>query len=136
MLIDGFGRIHCGGHTQTIDQGQFNVYWEGFVYGYGQPAGEASVKAFSQAVKDHGVCEARRGLSGSYSIAVYDRTRGEWLAFSDPSRSLPWYLSSEMFSTSFLNLAMRMGLDVEDLSPDAVVEILLTGLQFGQEILF
>lgn len=136
MLIDGFGRIHCGGHTRTIDQGQFNVYWEGFVYGYGQPAGEASVKAFTQAVKDHGVCEARRGLSGSYSIAVYDRTRGEWFAFSDPSRSLPWYLSSEMFSTSFLDLAMRMNLDVEDLSPNAVVEFLLTGLQFGQEILF
>lgn len=35
MLIDGFGRIHCGGHTRTIDQGRFNVYWEGFVYGYG-----------------------------------------------------------------------------------------------------
>ena len=136
MLIDGFGRIHCDGHTRTIDQGQFSVYWEGFVYGYGQSAGEASVRAFIQAVKDHGVCGARRGLSGSYSIAVYDRTTGEWLAFSDPSRSLPWYLSSEMFSTSFLDLAMRMGLNVEDLSPDAVVEFLLTGLQFGWEILF
>jgi len=136
MLIDNNGKINCSWYTQTVSQDRFSLYWEGFVYGYGQPAGEASVRAFIQAISDRGVCEARKGLSGNYSIAVYDRITGEWLAFSDPSRSLPWYFGSKMFSTSLLDLAKRMALNVEDLSPDAVAEFLLTGLQFGREILF
>ena len=136
MLIANDGRIHCSEHTQVITHGRFSAYWEGFVYGYGQLAGEASVRAFIQAVEKLGVCGARQGLSGSYSIAVYDHTTREWLAFSDPSRSLPWYWGSEMFSTSLLDLAKQMGLNVEDLNLEAVVEFLLTGLQFSKEILF
>lgn len=136
MLIDKDGKIHCEDHTNTLLQGRFSVYWEGFVYGYDQPAGKPSVEAFVQAVEDQGVCKARRGLAGSYTIAVNDRITGEWLVFSDPSRSLPWYSDGAMLSTCFIDLAKAKGCTVKDLSPEAVVEFLLTGLQFGPEVLF
>lgn len=136
MLIDRDGRIHCSEYTRLITQGRFSVYWEGFIYGYGQLAGEPSVKAFIQAVEGNGVCEARRNLRGSYTIAVNDRRTGEWVAFSDPTRSLPWYTDGKMASTSFLDLAKAKGRTVKDLNLEAVVEFFLTGLQFGQEIIF
>ncbi len=65
-----------------------------------------------------------------------DRATGEWFTFSDPSRSLPWYSDGTLLSTSFVDLAKAKGCIVKDLSPEAVVEFLLIGLQFGPEILF
>ena len=136
LFIDKDGKISCKGHTNFIAQGRFSVYWEGFVYGYGQVAGKDSIKAFIQAIEDRGICEARKDIAGSYAIAVNDGVTKEWLAFSDPRRSLPWYSDGVMLSTSFIDLAKAKNYTVKDLSPEAVVEFFLTGLQFGQEILF
>ena len=67
LFIDKDGKIGVE-YTRFITQERFSVYWEGFVYGYGQLAGD-SIKAFIRAIETWcGEAEHCR----SYAIAVND----------------------------------------------------------------
>lgn len=99
----------------------FTVYWRGFAYEDGLPAGAPSIEKFAaEATTD--LPAASVHLKGNYFVAAVDNRTGDRYAFVDQSALFQAFYSSRLISTSFLDLIAEEQLHCGDMNPEAVVE--------------
>ncbi|MCK4394312.1 hypothetical protein KAX17_15535 [Candidatus Bipolaricaulota bacterium] len=122
--------------TECREVKRFTVCWEGFVFVKGQKPGRSSIAKFIEEIGESNLHRAISMLSGSFVCFVRDKEIGTWCAFSDGSCATPLFYTEDAVSSSILELAHRNHLGIEDLEPLAVVEFILTGLQFSNKIFF
>lgn len=128
--------IEFDDRTECYEVNRFTVCWEGFVFVKGQKPGRPSIDTFITEITRSDLYRAISILSGSFVCFVRDKETGIWWAFSDDSRASSLFYTEETVSSSFLELAHRNHLGIEDMKPLSVVEFMLTGLQFSNKIFF
>lgn len=133
--IPGKG-IGFGERTESCEVGRFTVLWEGFVFVKGEKPGRPSIDSFMTEIGRSNLHRAASILSGSFACFVRDKETGNWYVFCDGSRATPVFYTEDAVSSSFLELAHRDHLGIDDMNPLSVVEFILTGLQFSNKTFF
>ncbi|GEM_PF-1052761 len=122
--------IHC------ISGDDYSLYWRGFVYLDGIPAGTPSMMKFADSFSLKAIAEQSSRLKGTYFVVVHDHRSGDSYAFVDRSGLFQAFYSQRFLGTSFLELAQAEQLYVNDLDPEALVEFFHFGNVYSGKTLF
>jgi len=129
LPLDGASLEHTEVHV--LETPKHAVYWSGFIYADGKSSGIDSVHRFAEALVN-GLLEALNCLKGVYMVVVADKLSGDAYAFVDSSGLFQAFYSSRGVSSSFLKLAGEHGLNIPELSPEALVQFFHLGyVPFG-----
>lgn len=120
--------------VNTFENEKYKVFWEGCLFIKGSLSGLDSIKLFVEEIERVGIKKSCCILWGSFSCFVYDRNKNIYYAFVDNGRGSPLFYADSLISTSFLSLLNHSNLKIKDISPFNIVEFVLTGLVFTEEI--
>jgi hypothetical protein len=114
----------------------YAIYWRGFVYVDGVPAGGPSIEKFADEIAIRNLAAESCRLKGVYFVAVHDRLSGDCYAFVDGSGLFHAFSSEQFAGTSFLELAEAEHLRVSDLDAESLVEFFHFGNVYSGKTLF
>lgn len=122
--------IHC------ISRDDYSIYWRGFVYLDGIPAGTPSIVKFADEVSLETLAQQADRLKGVYFVVVHDHRSRDSYCFVDGSGLFQAFYSQRFAGTSFLDLAEAEQLRVSDLDPEALVEFFHFGNVYSGKTFF
>jgi len=128
--------MEMGEGAECREAKRFIVCWEGFVFVKGEKPGKPSIDAFMTEMGRSDLHRTASILSGSFVCFAQDKETDTWYAFSNGSCAPPLFYTEDAVSSSFLELAHRNHLGIEDMTPFSIVESILTGLQFYNKTSF
>ena len=123
-------------HTIALETKEYAVFWEGVPFVKGIPSGEESIRRFLEHISEGGIEKACKHLCGGFTCFVYDKILNRYYAFNDNNGLSRCYYNKDSISSSFLKLAGRMNLKLDNLNPFSVLEFVHAGRLFGQPPLF
>lgn len=122
--------IHC------ISGDDYSIYWRGFVYLDGVPAGTPSMVKFADDVSLEALVQQSARLKGVYFVVLHDHRSRDSYAFVDGSGLFQAFYSQRLVGTSFLELAEAEQLRPDDFDPEALVEFFHFGNVYSGKTLF
>ena len=122
--------IHC------ISGDDYSIYWRGFVYLDGVPAGTPSMVKFADDVSLGALAQQAARLKGVYFVVLHDHRSGDSYAFVDGSGLFQAFYSERFVGTSFLELVEAEHLRRADVDPEALVEFFHFGNVYSGKTLF
>lgn len=135
MLISAGKITREAGETNILSTAEYDVYWRGFVYRRGLRCGKASLGELAKA-RETEIPRAAAQLKGAYFIAMRCKQSGNCYAFVDPSGLYRAYYSTRAVGTSFLEMSRFEACRVEDIEPEALVELFHFGCIYENRTFF
>src|SRR5438270_8941234 len=125
-----------GNADQCISSNTYSIYWRGFVYLDGVPAGAPSMVTFADDLSLESIAQQSARLKGVYFAVVHDHRSGDCYAFVDGSGLFHAFYSDRFAGTSFLELVKAEQLRFADVDPEALVEFFHFGNVYSGKTLF
>jgi hypothetical protein len=125
-----------GNADQCMSSNSYSIYWRGFVYLDGVPAGAPSMVKFTDDLSLASIAQQSARLKGVYFVVVHDHRSGDCYAFVDGSGLFHAFYSDRFAGTSFLELVEAEQLCFADVDPEALVEFFHFGNVYSGKTLF
>jgi hypothetical protein len=115
------------GVDNSLELPDWVLHWRGFVYSPGRRAGADSLASCDWSLGNDGVLAAARSLKGSYVLSAMERGGDHHFVFTDAGGHVQAFSAGDAVSTSFLQLCDRAHVQLSDIDPHAVAELLDLG---------
>src|SRR5690349_4316420 len=135
MLISAGKITREAGETNVLSSAEHDIYWRGLVYRRGLRCGKASLTELAKA-RETEIPRAAAQLKGAYFIAMRCKQSGNYYAFVDPSGLYRAYYTTRAVGTSFLEMSRLETCRVEDIEPEALVELFHFGCIYENRTFF
>ena len=135
MLISAGKITREAGETNVLSTAEYDIYWRGLVYRKGLRCGKASLGELAKA-RETEIPRAAAQLKGTYFIAMRSKQSGNYYAFVDPGGLYRAYYSTRAVGTAFLEMSRLETCRVEDIEPEALVELVHFGCIYENRTFF